>query len=133
MADLLITASAVAVVEAQEKHTGPAAEDITAGQYVRLNTSNGKVELGKATQAAEARSGGIAVNSARAGTAVTFVRRGVVDLGNALGGLAYDADVYLSDTDGGLATTAGTVSRVVGTVTAGYGHTTADKLLRVTL
>jgi len=133
MANLSITASAAALVEAYEKHTGPAAENIAAGQYVRLSTSNGKVELGNASTAAEARSGGIAINSARAGMPVTFVRRGVVDLGNALGGLAYDADVYLSDTDGTLATTAGTVSKIVGTVVPGHGHTTADKLLRVAL
>jgi hypothetical protein len=47
--------------------------------------------------------------------------------------MAFDADVYLSDTDGTLATTAGTTSLVVGTVVPGWAATTADKLLRVDL
>src|ERR671934_2075848 len=101
MANLTITASKVAPVRIDEHFTGPAAEAITAGQYVRLNTTNGKVEKGNASSAAEARAGGIAVEgAAAAGYPVTAVRRGLVDLGTALDGLGYDADVFLSATDG---------------------------------
>jgi hypothetical protein len=61
------------------------------------------------------------------------VRKGWIDIGDALSALAYDADVFLSDTDGTLATTAGTVSKIIGTVVPAWGATTADKLLRVDL
>lgn len=132
MADLTITAADVAPVFVIEQFTGPAAEAIAAGQYVRFNTTNGKVELGKATTAAEARDGGIAITTATAaGDPVTAVRSGCVDLGDALAALNYDADVYLSDTDGTLADSAGTIAKVIGQVVPAWGQTTADKLLRV--
>ena len=133
MTDLTITATDVAIVRAGEQFTGPAAEAITAGQYVRFNVSSGKVELGKGTTAAEARKGGIAVASVGAGESVTFLRKGVLNLGSAMSALTYDDDVFLSDTDGTLADVAGTVSLIVGTVVPGWQNTTADKLLRVDL
>lgn len=134
MANLTITASAVAPVQVIEKFTGPASEAITAGMYVRLDTTTGKITPGNGTTAPESRNGGIAVDGANAaGITVTAVRKGIVDLGAALDALAFDADVFLSDTDATLATTAGTVSKVVGTVVPGWGATTADKLLRVNL
>lgn len=133
MADLTITAADVAAVKIIEALTGPAAEDITAGQYVRLNTTNGKVEKGNASSAAEARKGGIALNSADAGFPVTMLRKGVVDLGAAVDALTYDDDVFLSNTDATLADAAGTTSLIVGTIVPGWGETTADKLLRVDL
>lgn len=131
MADLTIAAARP--VQVIEQFTGPAAEAITSGQYVRYNVTTGKVELGKGTTAAEARKGGIAVQSAAAGETVTAVRKGDLDVGNALSALTYDDDVYLSDTDGILADAAGTVSLIVGTVVPAWGATTADKLLRVDL
>jgi len=103
MANLTVVATAVALVEVTEKFTGPAAEAIDAGQYCRINTTNGKVELGNASSEAEARKGGLAVISAAAGMTVTMLRKGVIDLGDALDALDYDADVYLSATDGLLA------------------------------
>lgn len=134
MTDLSITASAVSPVRVDpaQQFTGPAAETIVAGQYVRFNTTNGKVELGKATTAAEARSGGIALNGGIAGVPITFVGEGaILDLGDALDALTYDDDVYLSDTDGTLADATGTVTKLVGRVVPGWGYTTADKLLQV--
>jgi len=134
MTDLSITASAVALVRTapDQQFTGPAAETIVAGQYVRFNTTNGKVELGKATTAAEARSGGIALNGGIAGQAITFVGEGaILDLGDALDALTYDDDVYLSDTDGTLADASGTITKLVGRVVPGWGYTTADKLFQV--
>lgn len=103
MSDLSITAASVALVRGDEVLTAPAAEAITAGQVVRLDTSTGKFTKANATSDAEARWFGVAVGGAAAGFPVTAVRRGLVDLGNALGGMAYDADVYLSNTDGALA------------------------------
>jgi len=138
MADLSITSADVAPVSGpgsgfHEQVTGPAAETVTAGQYVRLNVTSGTIELGKATSAAEARQGGICILGAGANETTTFVRKGYLDVGNALSALTYDDDVYLSNTDGTLADAAGSVSLIVGTVVPSWGHTTADKLLRVDL
>ena len=49
MATLSVTAADVALVQVIEKFTGPAAEAIAAGQYVRLDTSTGKIALGNGT------------------------------------------------------------------------------------
>lgn len=134
MANLTVVAADVALVQFDGPEclfTGPANEAITAGQYVRFNTTNGRIELGNGSSAGESRDGGIALETATAGATVTAVRRGIVDLGDALDALAYDADVFLSDTDGTLADAAGTVSKVIGTVVPAFGATTADKLLRL--
>lgn len=131
MADLVITPAKVAPVRVIEQFTAPAAEAIDAGEYVRIDTTTGKAALGNGSSAGEARLGGIAINSAVAGQAVTVVRYGVIDVGDALDALTYDDDVYLSDTDGKLADAEGTVGVYVGTVVPGWGNTTADKLLRV--
>jgi hypothetical protein len=133
MTDLSITTCTP--VRVIEQYTGPAAEAIAVGQYVRFNVTSGTIELGKGTTSAEARSGGIAIKAAlAAGDTVTFVRKGVLDVGNALSALTYDDDVFLSDTDGTLADAAGTVSKIVATVVPGYAVTTTyDKLLRVDL
>lgn len=133
MADLSITAADVAPVRVIDQITAPAAETIAAGQAVRLDTTTGKLTLAKGTTAAEARIRGIALNGGVAGTTITAVSKGIIDLGDALGDLTYDDDVFLSDTDGTLADAAGTVSTIVGTVEPGFANTTPDKLLRVDL
>ncbi len=131
---LTITAAEVAPVEVFEQWTGPAAEVITAWQMVRLETTTGKATLSNGTTAAEARCRGIAINGASAaGITITAVKAGVVDLGDALGDLAFDQAVYLDNTDGALGTAAGTVSLVVGRVVPSWGYTTADKLLHIDL
>lgn len=129
MADLNITDARP--VEVVEQFTGPLAEAATPGTYVRLSVTTGMIEKGNATNAAEARKGGILISGGVAGQAVTAVKRGIVDVGNALSAVAYDADVFLSNTDGKLADAAGTVSSIVGKVIPAWGATTADKLLRV--
>lgn len=138
MANLSITAANVAAVSTPgglyEAVTGPAAEAISAGQYCRLNVTSGTIELGNGTTAVEARSGGVAISTANAANVtITMLRKGYIDVGNALSSLAYDADVYLSNTDGTLSSSAGTVSLVVATVVPSYGATTAEKMLRVNL
>ena len=133
MSNLSITAADVSIVSFIEMYTLPTDEDINGGQYVRLNTTSGKWELGKATETAEAEKGGIAVKDADDGLALTVMCKGVLDLGEALVGLSFGDKIYLSDTDGTLATTTGTVSRQVGRVWPSWGSTSADRVLRVEL
>lgn len=135
MATLTVSAGRVARINSdfEDIFTGPAGEAITAGQYVRYNTTTGQIELGNGSSVGEARRGGLALKSAAIGERLSVMRKGIVDLGDALGGLTYDDDVYLSDTDGVLADAQGTVALIVGTVIPIWGHTTADKALRVDL
>lgn len=134
MALLTVTASLVKVVEVTEQFTGGAGVAIDAGVAVKYNLSTGLIDKAKATTSALARCVGIAVTStSRQPNAPTIVRKGILDVGEALAALDYGVEVYLSDTDGRLDTAAGTVSKVVGTVVPGYGNTTPDKLLRVDL
>ncbi len=136
MADIaLVTANKVEVVESITQMTLPAAEAITAGMAVRLDTGTGKFTKAKGTDAAEARIYGVATKTVAAGLGVTAIRQGVMD-GFALAGLNYDAPVYLSDTDGTLADSVGTVTIAVGRVIPGPSTalgTAFDKLLFVDL
>jgi len=132
MSDLTVTATDVAPVEVFEQWTGPAAETFDAGEMVRIDTSAGTVTPANATGGAEARTFGMVMNTADfIGDTVTVVKRGVVDVGDALDGLDWDAAVYLSNTDGGLGTAAGTTTLIVGRVVPSWGATTADKLLHL--
>lgn len=130
----LTTANRVEVVESRRQMTLPAAEAITAGAPVRLDTSSGKFTNANGSSAAEARVWGIATRTVAAGVPVTAIRNGVLD--GFTFSQAYDATIYLSDTDGRLADAAGTVSTVVGRVIPGTATTTGtayDKLLSVEL
>lgn len=122
----------VRAVKINKQFTGPAGEAVTVGApWVRLNTTSGKYELGNATTAAEGKRGGIALHAAAIGETVTVLEDGILDVGEALAALAFDAPVFLSNTDGTLSDTAGTVSVQVGKVVPGWASTTADKLLQV--
>lgn len=136
MANLaLVTANKVEVVESFVQMTLPAAEAITAGQAVRIDTSSGKFTLANGTTAAEARIYGVATKTVAAGEPVTAIRKGVFD-GYDLSAKAYDLAILLSDTDGTLADTAGTVSTNVGRVIPASSVTVGtalDKLLFVDL
>lgn len=136
MADLtLVTANKVEVVESIVQMTLPAAEAITAGQAVRLDTSSGKFTKANGSTAAEARIYGVATKTVAAGEPVTAVRKGVLD-GYDLSAKAYDLAILLSDTDGTLADSAGTVSTTVGRVIPASSVTVGtalDKLLFVDL
>lgn len=115
----LLTANRVEVLESLEQMTLPAAEDISPGAAVRIDVSTGKFTNSNASNVAEARVYGIAVgtHAIYAGMPVTAVRRGVLD---GFGfSQAYDAPLYLSDTDGRLADAAGTMSVVVGRIIPG--------------
>ncbi len=136
MANLaLVTPNWVRIVESIEQMTLPAAEVITAGQAVRIDTTTGRFTLANGTTTVENRIYGVATQGASAaGIAITAVRRGVLDGWNLT--QAYDATIYLSDTDGALGDTAGTVNTVVGRVipaTSTTLGTAYDKLLHVGL
>ena len=130
-ADLVITT--IRPVVTLEQFTGPVNEAVAAGQYVRIATATGVIELGNGSSAAEARKGGLALHAAAVNETVTAIRKGIVDVGEALVNLTWDDDVFLSNTDGTLADTAGTATLIVGTVVPGWGSTAADKLLRLDL
>ena len=135
MADLaLVSSGKVRVVESVIQMTLVAAETITAGEAVRIDTA-GKFTGSNGTTTTENRIYGIAKVSVAAGRPVTAIRKGVLD-GFDVSGMAYDAIVYLSDTDGTLATSAGTVSTIVGRVIPANSPvlgTSPDKLLFVDL
>lgn len=129
------TAGKIEVVASETQLTLVAAEAITAGFAVRLDTSSGKFTPANGSAAGEARIFGIALKSVAADEPVTAVRKGYLD-GWDLSGMNYDAVVYLSDTDGRLDTAAGTVSTVVGRVIPGSATTLGtamDKILFVDL
>lgn len=134
MADITVTPADVAPVRVYEQVTLPCAEAIDAGQFVRLDTTSGKLTLANASSAAEGRVIGVAINSGIAGEAITVVKRGLVDLGDALTSEDYDEELNLSNTDGALDDGAGVptadypVGRVYPVFAAGP---TADKVLFV--
>jgi hypothetical protein len=134
MADLSITASRVALVQSpRPPRSFPAGGTITAGDAVYQDTA-GKVQRADADADATENAIGLALRSVLSGEAVTIAGPdALVDLGDALGGLAYSAPVYLSGTAGGLADAAGSASVVMGRVESVFSQTsgTADKLLRL--
>ena len=117
----LTTNNRVHVLESVEQLTLAAGEAIVAGAPVRLDTTTGRFTNSNASSSGEARTYGIATRTVPAGLPVTAVRRGVLS-GWTFGG-TYDADVYLSDTDGRLADASGTVSKKVGRVIPLPGQT----------
>lgn len=134
MADIAVaTAGRIHIVESIQQKTLLATEAIVAGAPVRIHT-DGKWTNANGTSAGEARVWGIATKSVAANEAVTAVRRGILD--GFTFSQAYDAAIYLSDTDGRLGDTAGTVSTVIGRVVPGPATVIGasyDKLLSVEL
>lgn len=132
----LAVANNVSIVESIHQMTLPAAEAITPGACVRIDTVNGTFTNANGTTAPEARVWGVATGKKAipAGWPVTVVRRGVLD--GFTFTQAYDAPIYASDTDGRLGDAGGTVSTPVGRVipaTATLLGTAYDKLLSVEL
>ena len=136
MAAITIVAASVRIVRIDQGITAPTAEAIVAGAYVRLNVTTGKLEYGNGTNATEVgKQGYIATRSVASGETVTAMKKGILDLGEALASTAFDAQIFVNDTDNVLGDAAGTVSKVVGTVFPGWATSTAnaDKLLLVDL
>lgn len=131
MADLTITS--VRIVESIEQFDLPQAEALAVGNAVRLDATTGGATGANGTDATEAAAIGIVTEEDEAGVVVTVVKRGLLDVGEALAALDFGDPVYLSDTDKALADAAGTVPKIVGYVAPGWSHTTADRLLRVNL
>lgn len=112
----LATANRVNVVgNATEQLTLNAAEAIVAGSIVRIDTAAGTFTPANGSAAGEARVYGVALKTVAAGEPVTAVKRGIID-GYVMDAMAYDADVFASNTDGAIDTAAGTVSTVIGKV-----------------
>jgi hypothetical protein len=136
MAVIAVTvAGKIRVVESIIQDTHVAAEAIVAGAPVRIDVANGRFTNANASTAPEARVYGIAKATVATGEPVTAIRKGVLD-GFTLDALAWDAAVFLSNTDGRLDDAAGTVSTVVGRVVGSDSQalgTAADKLLFVDL
>lgn len=134
MADLALASSGrMRLVASIEQLTLVAAEAITIGQAVRLDTTTGKATKANASGAAEADFFGIAMRSVQAGEAVTVLHRGILD-GFDLSGMDYSESVFLSNTDGALADAAGSETFIVGRVIPAMATTLGtayDKLLLI--
>lgn len=129
----LTTADKVEVVKAIESLTLIAGVAITAGGPVIIDPTTGKWAASNGTDAAHARTYGIASRTVAAGMPLTAIKKGL------MGGLAtlgaYDSKVYVNDA-GNLSDTAGTVTMLVGRVVPALAQsagTAADKLLSVEL
>jgi hypothetical protein len=134
MADIAVAvAGKIDIVESIQQMTLPATEAIVAGAPVRIHT-DGKFTNANGTTTTENDLWGIATVSAAAGEPVTAVRRGVLD--GFTFSQAFNAPIYVSDTDGRLGDAAGTASKVVGRVIPAWSQrlgTAADKVLSVEL
>jgi hypothetical protein len=109
---------------------------MTAGTAVGIDAATGNAMKAKATTAALAECKGIRIGYSSTDGAV--VRKGTIDIGDALDALQFGAKVYLSDTDGLLSDTPGTVNKVIGEVVpqrqnVPTSSNTPDKALRVDL
>jgi hypothetical protein len=116
------TAGRIEVVEWGEQETLPAAADITAGTFVREDTSGNWIQA-LATSAANAKGARLALRTVKSGEALTAMKNGVVS--GFTVSQAFNVDLFLSDT-GTLADAAGTSSVVVGRVLTGTANQAAD-------
>ena len=132
MADQLsITESLVAVVEMIEGHTYPAAAATDAGCSLYLNSSG---KWAKADHDAGTGVDAVATYTAAVTNApLQGMRKGILDIGNALTGVAYGDSLYLSSTAGAIDDAITADEEVIGDCVPAWSHTTADKLLRVDL
>jgi hypothetical protein len=125
-----LTISSARIISAWDKFDLPAQEAFDY-EAVRFHT-DGSVTPANATNTTENNFQGIAVIKAeRVGRAVTVVRGGLVDVGNALDAMAFGAPVFLSDTDGAFDTAAGTTSVIAGRVHPIWNGSIANKVFKV--
>lgn len=135
MAIISIGTSDVSMVSMVEGFHSIAGSTVTAGQFVRYDV-NGKFIPGSVNDAATAEFGGVAIGNGDTGADFTMMRRGVLNVGNALSAVAFGSKIFLGSVAGEWRTdafgTAGTVDIEIGTVIAVWGNGgTADKLLAV--
>lgn len=134
MADLTITVCRLVRATESEILTRPVGEAASEGQYMRLDATTGYLVKGNSTTPAEVGGvGGILIDDdAAVGMTATIALPGaIVDLGAALDGLAYNAYVYVDDTDATFADAAGTETKVFGQVISAFGSVAGDRLLRL--
>jgi len=120
------------IVESRDQFDAPSGE-VFGFEAVRVDT-DGTVTPAKGSDATESNVAGFAViESDRVGQAITVMRDGLLDVGNALSAVTMYAAIYVSDTDGQLSNDAGdsTVDVILGRVVPGWGSLTADKLLLI--
>jgi len=103
------------------------AETLAVGDVVYLVTTTGKVAKADADAAGKQQARGIVVK--RQGSTVSVMKRGYL-AGFAISGLAYDAQVFLSNTAGSLADAAGTMTVACGRV-ACFTNDSITKILYV--
>jgi hypothetical protein len=128
MADLVIDASKVRLVEPRDPLTLIAGVDIDAGETCAPNATTGKWALVDSTFVGPV---WVSINTVKAGRAMTAVYDGDVYLGAALDSLNFGAPVYLSTVAGKMADTG---ADLIGWVIPVYGNNingTASKLLKV--
>jgi hypothetical protein len=103
MAAITVTAAQVSVLHPEKAmiYDFIAAEALTPGQAVYIN-SNGKVAKADATTNKQVK--GLALAAASAGQGVSILKEGYI-VGLDMSGMAYDAQIMLSSTAGGLDTT----------------------------
>jgi len=130
MADIALTASYISPVNETECEmwTLIAGGTITRGQAVGINTA-GKAVVADASTGTQNNARGIALNGAASGGTVTILVQGSC-YGFTLT-QAYDAPIYLSNTEGALADAAGDVSLVAGRVKPMADGATPTKVLYV--
>ncbi|MBA2702699.1 MAG: hypothetical protein H0U60_02490 [Blastocatellia bacterium] len=130
-----LTITTIRLVRGDDEHQETLAANVAVPittPMVTQDPTTGNWVLALATTTGNLGTPAIALHVAVAKQALTAVRAPcILDLGEALAGLAIGAKVYASDTAGTLADAAGTVSRVMGTVIGAFASTTADKLLRL--
>lgn len=135
MAATNLSISTIRPVKVIDQVTLPAGEALAVGSVVCAHTTSGTAYLAHATISAVARAEGVALTATGASQTVTVVRKGYLDVGNALDSLNFGTPVWVSDdTAGGIASAMNSTAStklVVGTVVPAFGATTADKLLRV--
>jgi hypothetical protein len=125
-----LTITTVRIVDWSDKFDAPSSE-VFGFEAVRFHT-DGTVTPANGTDTTENNICGFAcIESDRIGQAITVVREGLLDIGNALADVAFGAALYVSDTDGQIATSAGSASMILGRCVPGWGSLTADKLLLV--
>ena len=127
-----LTITTCRIVESRDQFDAPGNE-VFGFEPVRY-ASDGYVTPANGTDATESNTCGFAcIECDRVGQAVTVMRDGLLDIGDALSSVAIGTAIYVSDTDGLLSDSAGdsTVDVIMGRVVPGWGSLTADKLLLI--
>ena len=135
-ANLTIVTTDVHPVEITEQFTGQSHETVDRGEVVYYVAATGLMGLAdKGESAPLNRPAGIAfADGYEANITITCLKKGLLDVGDALSGLNYGAPLYLSDTAGKIYDSDPGSSTVLGyVVPAPHGTGTADKLISVDL